>query len=84
LNPALTLLFQFERVTPTSSKSSLVAIIAMTEIMTINTPVKKLPPRVLTSQRVRALTPGSIIDVNMKAEKTTDASKMDLPFIPEA
>jgi hypothetical protein len=56
----------------------------MTEIMTINTPVKKLPPRVLTSQRVRALTPGSIIVVKMKAEKTTDASRMDLPFIQEA
>jgi hypothetical protein len=50
----------------------------------INPPVKKLPPRVLVSQRVRALTPGSIMVINMKTEKTADVSRTDLPFIQEA
>jgi hypothetical protein len=51
--------------------------------MTINAPVKKLPPNALLSQRVRALIPGSIMVVNMKAENTADASRIDLPFIQE-
>ncbi len=66
-----------------ASKSSLVAIIAMRGMTIISAPVKKLPPSILVSQRVSALTPGSIMVVNVKAKKTADASRMDLPFIGE-